>query len=57
VVRWERGDTEPVPCRAFGDEDQARRHRREALTIFTELGVPEADQVRARLAATQGTTA
>jgi hypothetical protein len=57
VVRWERGDTEPVPCRALGDEDQARRHWQEALAIFTELGVPEAGEVRARLTVTRDPTA
>jgi tetratricopeptide (TPR) repeat protein len=43
---------------ASGDSDQARHHWQHALTIYTELGVPDADQVRAKLAsldaATQG---
>jgi len=39
-------------CDALGDADQARQHWQQALAIFTRLGVPEADQVRARLAAT-----
>ena len=36
-------------CRAFGDELQARRHWEQALAIYTELGVPEAAEVRGRL--------
>lgn len=36
---------------AAGDEGRARRHWQEALTIFVELGAPEADEIRARLAA------
>jgi Flp pilus assembly protein TadD len=39
-------------CDALGDADQARHHWRQALAIFTELGVPEAGQVRAQLDAT-----
>lgn len=35
---------------AGADPGQARHHWRRALAIFTELGVPEADQVRQRLA-------
>jgi tetratricopeptide (TPR) repeat protein len=31
------------------DPGLARRHWQEALTIYTSLGAPEADQVRARL--------
>ena len=42
---------------AGGDEDEARRHWREALAIFTGLGVPEAGQVRVRLAAAGDATA
>jgi Flp pilus assembly protein TadD len=38
-------------CEANGDLRQARRHWREALTYYTELGAPESEQVRARLAA------
>jgi DNA-binding SARP family transcriptional activator/Tfp pilus assembly protein PilF len=34
---------------AAGDRDQARRHWQDALALYTELGVPEAAQVRARL--------
>jgi hypothetical protein len=30
---------------------QARHHWPQALTLYTELGAPEADQVRAQLAA------
>ncbi|MGH3754071.1 MAG: ATP-binding protein, partial [Pseudonocardiaceae bacterium] len=36
---------------AAGDPDQARWHWREALTRYTDLGIPEADDVRAHLAA------
>jgi hypothetical protein len=57
VVRRERGDTEPVPCRALGDEDQARRHWQDALAVYTELGVPEAGEVRARRTMTRDPTA
>jgi tetratricopeptide (TPR) repeat protein len=35
---------------ASGDSREARRHWREALTRYTELGAPEADLIRARLA-------
>ncbi|MGH3156420.1 MAG: tetratricopeptide repeat protein, partial [Streptosporangiaceae bacterium] len=34
----------------LGDPVQARHHQQEALARYTELGDPEADQVRARLA-------
>lgn len=33
-----------------GDSDQAFQHWQEALTLYTVLGVPEADRVRAQLA-------
>jgi hypothetical protein len=33
-----------------GDVDEARRHWQQALTIYTELGVPESDQIRTHLA-------
>jgi len=36
-------------CRASGDPEGARRHWQQALDLFTELGTPEADQVRAQL--------
>jgi len=36
--------------RATGDAEQARWHWQQALSLFTELGAPEADQVRAHLA-------
>ena len=39
-------------CHADGDPSGARRHWQEALALFTDLGTPEADQVRAQLAAT-----
>jgi tetratricopeptide (TPR) repeat protein len=32
-----------------GEDEQARRHWRRALTLYTQLGAPEADQVRSRL--------
>ena len=38
-------------CHADGDLAGARRHWQQAFTLFTELGTPEADQVRAQLAA------
>jgi DNA-binding SARP family transcriptional activator/Tfp pilus assembly protein PilF len=41
-------------CHAVRDAAQARRHEQQALALFTELGTPEADQVRAQLAAAQG---
>jgi len=37
-------------CHADGDPDGARRHWQQALALFSELGTPEADQVRERLA-------
>jgi len=37
---------------AAGDPGQARRHWKEALTLYISLGAPETDQVRARLATT-----
>jgi len=39
---------------AAGDLGQARRQWRRALALFTELGVPEAGQVRAQLAEAAG---
>jgi tetratricopeptide (TPR) repeat protein len=36
---------------APGDSRQARRHLMTALDLYTSLGVPEADDIRARLAA------
>jgi tetratricopeptide (TPR) repeat protein/DNA-binding SARP family transcriptional activator len=38
-------------CRILGDAGQARHHWQQALLLYTELGAPEADQVRAQLAA------
>jgi tetratricopeptide (TPR) repeat protein len=35
----------------LGDSAQARYHWREALVLYTKWGTPEADQVRAQLAA------
>ncbi|WBB75839.1 tetratricopeptide repeat protein [Micromonospora sp. WMMD1128] len=37
--------------RALADHDRARAHYRHALTIYTDLGTPEADQIRTCLAA------
>jgi DNA-binding SARP family transcriptional activator/Tfp pilus assembly protein PilF len=37
---------------AAGDPGQATRHWQEALTLYTSLGAPETDQVRAHLATT-----
>jgi tetratricopeptide (TPR) repeat protein len=34
---------------AAGDADHARQHWQQALTLYADLGVPEADQVRAHL--------
>jgi DNA-binding SARP family transcriptional activator/Tfp pilus assembly protein PilF len=39
-------------CEAGGDSGQARLHWQQALALYTELGAPEADQVRAKLAVT-----
>ena len=39
---------------ATGDPGQARHHWQQALTVYTELGAPEVDDVRARLTAAQG---
>jgi DNA-binding SARP family transcriptional activator len=41
--------------RAAGDRHQARPHWREALTLYTSLGTPEADDVRAQLTAAHAT--
>jgi tetratricopeptide (TPR) repeat protein len=38
-------------CLALGDPGLARQHWEEALVLYTSLGWPEADQIRARLAA------
>ncbi|MET1072075.1 MAG: tetratricopeptide repeat protein, partial [Umezawaea sp.] len=37
-------------CRASGEEDRAREHWELARSLYTELGVPEADDLGARLA-------
>lgn len=34
-----------------GEKEQSRHHREQALTLYTQLGAPEADEVRTRLAA------
>ena len=36
-------------CHAVGDIGQARRHWEQALALYAKLGVPEAEQVRAKL--------
>lgn len=37
-------------CQAVGDHAQARRHWQHALTLSASLGLPQADQIRTRLA-------
>jgi tetratricopeptide (TPR) repeat protein/transcriptional regulator with XRE-family HTH domain len=37
-------------CHRAGDQRKATRHWKEALGIYTDLGAPEADKVRAKLA-------
>ncbi|MBV9448816.1 MAG: tetratricopeptide repeat protein [Streptosporangiaceae bacterium] len=37
---------------AAGDDEQAREHWRQAIAIYTELSLPEAEQVRTQLALT-----
>ena len=37
-------------CQATGERDQACLHWQQAFTVYEELGVPEADEVRGRLA-------
>jgi tetratricopeptide (TPR) repeat protein len=39
---------------ATGDLDQARHHWRRALILYTDLGVPDADDVHAHLTALEG---
>jgi DNA-binding SARP family transcriptional activator/Tfp pilus assembly protein PilF len=41
-------------CRVLRDPGQARRHWRQALSLYTRLDVPEAQDVRASLAAADG---
>jgi DNA-binding SARP family transcriptional activator/TolA-binding protein len=36
---------------AVGEDEPARRHWQQALTLYSQLGAPEADQVRSRLSA------
>jgi tetratricopeptide (TPR) repeat protein/transcriptional regulator with XRE-family HTH domain len=38
-------------CHRGGADEQARHHWQQALTLYTQLGVPEADQVRSLLSA------
>jgi DNA-binding SARP family transcriptional activator/Tfp pilus assembly protein PilF len=40
-------------CQGTGDAELARHHWQQALALYTELGVPEAEQVRAQLAAAE----
>ena len=40
-----------LAAHADGDSGEARRHGKQALDLFTELGTPEAERVRAQLAA------
>jgi DNA-binding SARP family transcriptional activator/Tfp pilus assembly protein PilF len=44
-------------CRATGERDHACLHWQQALTIYEELGAPEADEVRGRLATERATAA
>jgi DNA-binding SARP family transcriptional activator/tetratricopeptide (TPR) repeat protein len=46
-----------LACEAAGEHGQARHHWEEALTRYTDLGAPEVDEVRARLAGTPGAAA
>jgi hypothetical protein len=41
-------------CHAMGNTRQAHQHSQAAFTLYTELGVPEADQGALLLAATDG---
>lgn len=43
--------TSATPHQVAGDLDQARHHWRQVLAIYTDLGVPDADDVRAQLIA------
>jgi tetratricopeptide (TPR) repeat protein len=36
-------------CQILGDPDQGRRHWEQALALYTRLGAPEADRIRAQL--------
>jgi DNA-binding SARP family transcriptional activator len=42
---------------AAGQDEQAGQHWRQALTLYTVIGAPEADQIRSRLSAGGGATA
>jgi tetratricopeptide (TPR) repeat protein/transcriptional regulator with XRE-family HTH domain len=39
-----------------GQHEQARHHWQQALTLYTQLGAPEADQLRSRLSAREANT-
>jgi len=43
-------------CHSTGEHDQARNHWQHAVTRYTDLDVPEADDVRASLATLDQTT-
>jgi siroheme synthase len=38
-----------------GEDEQARHHWQQALTLYTQLGASEASQIQSRLSAQQGT--
>jgi membrane protein required for beta-lactamase induction len=53
VLKWL--SLKALTCRTscvavVGEGEQARRHWERALTLYTQLGAPEADQVRSQLA-------
>jgi hypothetical protein len=37
-------------CHAVGQHGPAQQHREHALEIYTDLGIPEADAIRALIA-------
>jgi hypothetical protein len=41
-------------CQVTGDSGQARSHGQQALARYTDLGIPEAEQVRAEITAAAG---
>jgi Tfp pilus assembly protein PilF len=41
---------------AIGRPDRARQHWREALSLYSDLGDPKADQVREQLSGGRGST-
>ena len=44
-----------IACQACGDLAGAQRHQQHALALYTHLGAPEADQIRARLSGADDT--